>query len=174
MTAYYDEHPSRVSAWRDGKFVVHPNAASEDCTVWFPMGHDGESDGRWEGLLAQRLAPDRARICAIPFWARGVSLGDEVSVIESGEGAPVAVTVVNPSGLETIWVGFRDANREADDRWQDLMRDLESFQCWFDVLSPMFLSVSVSPEFAAAVMDYLATRVSRGELDYETNRGSSS
>lgn len=173
MTAYHDEHPSKVGAWRDGKFVVHPDAASEDCTVWFPMGHDDEGDGRWEGLLAQRFAPDRARICAIPLWARGVSLGDEVSLIESGEGAPVAVAVTKPSGLGTIRVSLSDANRGDDTRWQDLMRDLEPFQCWFDVLNPIHLSLSVFPEFAGAVLDYLATRARRGELEYETNRGSS-
>jgi hypothetical protein len=91
VSASYSEHPSRVEAWREGRLVAHPDAAAEDCTVWFPMGHDADGVGRWEGLLAQRLASDRALVCAIPFFARGVNLGDEVSLIESGEGAPVGV-----------------------------------------------------------------------------------
>jgi hypothetical protein len=171
VTASYDEHPSKVGAWREGRFVVHPDAALANCTVWFPMGHDANGVGRWEGLLAQRLASDRALVCAIPFFAQSVNLGDEVSLIESGEGAPVAVKVVKPSGSRTIRVGFPDADRGGDDRWQELMRDLELFECWFDVLSPMFLSLSVQAGYRDAVLDCLATRTARGELEYEIPEG---
>ena len=171
MTTTYDEHPSKVGAWREGRFVVHPDAAHEDCTVWFPMGHDAEGTGRWEGLLAQRLAFDRALVCAIPFFARGVNFGDVVSLIESGEGAPVAVKVVKSSASRTIHVGFPDADPGGDDRWQAVMRDLEAFECWFDVLSPMFLGLSVQAANLDAVLDFLLTRADQGQLEYEIPKG---
>jgi hypothetical protein len=64
----YEEHSSKVSAWREGRFIVLPDAEREDCTVWVGAEADSSQSVKWEGLLAVRLSCNRARICAVPFW----------------------------------------------------------------------------------------------------------
>jgi hypothetical protein len=82
----YDEHPSKASASREGRFVVLADAELEDCTVWVAAGANQSTSIKWEGLLARRDA--RARVCAVPFWVYDLNLGDEVAVMDSAEGAP--------------------------------------------------------------------------------------
>jgi hypothetical protein len=162
----YSEHPSRTAAWRDGAFVVHPDAAAEDCTVWVPVV-DGPVD--WEGLLACRTGPDSARISAIPLWVYDLHLGDEVQTMDSAEGAPVIIGPVASAGQHTFRVRFTDAAAD-DTRWQDLMKDLEPAGCWFDVSSPGYLAVSAGPLRADEVDTYLRRRATAGELAYERAR----
>jgi hypothetical protein len=168
--AKHREHPHKASSWRDGKLVVHPDAAAEDCTVWFASAPDEGGEIEWEGLLARRLAEDRARICAVPIWAYDVNLGDEVKVIESGDGAPVAENVVLDAGNFTFRVVFEPATSDDDTRWHDLMIGLEQYDCWFDMASRRLLAISAPPHHAQAVADYLALRQARGDLQYETGR----
>jgi hypothetical protein len=164
--AEFFEHPSRVAAWRDGRFVVHPDAAAEDCTVWF-----GVPDGpvTWEGLLARRTGPGTARICAVPLYLYDLHLGDEVETMDSAEGAAVATGVRHDAGQHTFRVLFEGAGPD-DTRWQALQRDLEPNACWFDVLHPGFVALSASPDHASEVESYLVRRTRAGDLDYERGR----
>jgi Domain of unknown function (DUF4265) len=167
----YEEHPSRASTLRAGEFVVLGDAVDEDCTVWFAAEKMSGGNVRWEGLLARRLATDRARICAVPFWLYDVNLGDEVSIIESVEGAPVATGVVHDAGN----VGFRvfhpaAADLHDDRRWYRLLEDLERFECWFDPRTPRHVALSAPPQHAQAVADYLQQRGDRGDFEWETIR----
>lgn len=136
----FDEHPSKVSAWRDGRFVVLPDAELEDVTVWVAAEADTEGGVKWEGLLGRRLSSDRARVCAIPFWVHDLNLGDEVRLMESAEGAPVVIGVVVDAGNYTFRVRFASA-RDEDPRWRALMAELEPFGCLADVRSPAFLAI---------------------------------
>jgi hypothetical protein len=163
----YDEHPSKVARARgSGPVEIHPEAAGADCTIWVPFDLDGT---RWEGVLARRLAPDRARVCAIPFWVYDLNFLDEVSTADSAEGEPVATGRVRDAGNFTYRVAFEDA-AEGDRRWHELMLELEPLDCWFDVRDPGYLAISAAPERAQAVADHLFDRESRGELQYETGR----
>lgn len=161
----YEEHPSKTSAWRDGRFVVHPEAAAEDSTVWFGTGDSGPEGLIWEGLLCRRLSDERVRICAIPFWLYDVSIGDEVAVMRSGEGALVADGTVQAAGNFTFRVILSN-----DGAWQGLMRDLEPLACWFDIRTPTYIAIACPPERAQELADELQARESRGELQYETGR----
>jgi hypothetical protein len=165
----YDEHPSKASAWRDGRFVVLPDAELEDCTVWVGAEADSTGSVKWEGLLARRLSAERARICAVPFWVYDLNLGDEVAVMDSAEGAPVVTGVVVDGGNYTFRVRFEHA-ADDDARWRALMVELEPFDCWFDVRSPGLLALSAPPAHAQAVADYLDCREWRGDLLFETGR----
>jgi hypothetical protein len=164
--ATYREHPSRASRARGGGFIVHPGVLAEDTTVWFQL--EGEDD--WEGLLAQRIAEDRVRICAVPLFAYNVNLDDEVEVT-AGPGAPVALGVVADAGNFTFRVVFADPTSTGpDERWRQLVDDLEPYGCWFDVYNPTFLALSAPPRYAQQVADHLHDREHRGELRYETGR----
>lgn len=162
----YQEHPSKVAAWRDGQFIAMPEAEQADSTVWFAFG--GDEDGpKWEGLLAARDDAGTAMVLSVPFFVYDLALGDEVSTVESAEGALVAETPMRRSGDLTFRVVFEG---DADERWQELMRDLEPWSCWFDVRSPRFVAISAPSEHAQAVADYLHGREQRGELQYETGQ----
>jgi hypothetical protein len=164
----YDEHPSKASAWRDGRFVVLPDAESADCTVWVGAEQHSEGAVKWEGLLARRLGPDRARICAVPFWVYDLNLGDEVALIDSAEAAPVVTAVVKDAGNCT----FRVVAGQPDDDewWRQLMVELEEFDCWFDVRSAGFLALSAPAEHAEAAVNCLNDREKRRELRFDSGR----
>ena len=164
----YEEHPSKASSWGDGQFVVLPEAEATDSTVWFGAKVDAGGETLWEGLLARGTAKDRARICAVPFWLNDVNLEDEVSLIESGEDA-VANAIVKDAGNFTFRVIFERADSD-DDRWRELMVQLEPYDCWFDVRSPGFVALSAPPDHAQSVADFLSTREQDGELQYEAGR----
>jgi hypothetical protein len=166
--AKYREHPSRATRSRGGAYVVHPAALAEDTTVWFPL----EEKDDWEGLLAQRVSRDRVRICAVPLFAYDVNLDDEVEVTDAGD-SPVAVRVVADAGNYTFRVLLPSVPPDApDERWRQLVHDLEPYECWFDIAHPTFLAISAPAEHAQTVADYLIERENRGELEYETGRTS--
>jgi hypothetical protein len=165
----FEEHPSKASAWRAGRYVVLPDAELEDCTVW--VGTSEATDGlvTWEGLLARRLAPDRARVCAVPFWVYDLNLGDEVTLMASDESAPVVTGVAVDAGNFTFRVAFTDGD-DNDPRWRELMVDLEHFECWFDVRGTGFIALSAPASHADAVAGYLQAREDLGQLSFETGR----
>jgi hypothetical protein len=165
----YEEHPSKASTWREGRFIVLPDAEQEGCTVWVGAALDSSQAVTWEGLLARRLTGDRARICAVPFWVYDLNLGDEVALMDSAEGVAVVTGVVVDGGNYTFRVRFEHAVDD-DARWRELMVELEPFDCWFDVRSPGFLAVSAPHAHAQAVADYLDDRERRGDLLFETGR----
>ena len=109
--AEFEEHPSKAAARRYGGFVVLPDAEAEDCTIWFRLEPDADSDMRWEGLLGRRLSDDRARVCAVPFWVYDLNLGDEVRIVTSAEGALIATESIHDSGNYTFRVSFNTDGR---------------------------------------------------------------
>jgi hypothetical protein len=171
--ARYVEHPSKVGAFRGGQMVVYPDAVREDCTVWssFEIGDEqGPGEELWEGLLARRLSPDRARICAVPVFVYDVNLGDEVAVAESEEGALLATGVVRDAGSITIRVMFQGATKSDPNAWRALMADLEVHDCWFDVWSERVVAVAIPSDHLDIVTAYLTGRWQAGELRWEHGR----
>jgi hypothetical protein len=165
----YEEHPSTAASWRDGQFVVFPDAEAADLTVWFGAKVGAGGDVFWEGLLAKRTGSDRARVCGVPFWVYDVNLGDEVSLVDSAEGAPVADGIVIDAGNFTFRIIFHEADA-SDGRWQELMVEFERYDCWFDVHSPGLVGVSAPQGHARSVADLLSAKERSGELQYETGR----
>jgi hypothetical protein len=164
MSQYF-EHPSRASRFVDGGYVVHPDAAREDTTVWFSIEPGQE---RWEGILAMRAGQNRARLVGVPLFAYGLNLDDVVEFILSAEGAPVAVRVVAASSNTTFRVVFPDLGPDDDDdRWRQILRDMEPWNCWFDLLSPGYLAISAPDAHADAAERYLMNRANGGDFIYE-------
>ncbi|MEM9200079.1 MAG: DUF4265 domain-containing protein [Actinomycetota bacterium] len=161
--AAYLEHPARPTRPAGDEYLVFPDALNENATVWFAFEPD-----RWEGVLAVRITPDRARLVGVPLWTYGVNLGDVVEIVASAEGAPVAVRVVERSSNRTFRVVFQGTPpQEPDERWRDLVVDLEANGCWFDVLRPDYLAISASVDQADAVEEYLHSRSEEGDFIYE-------
>jgi hypothetical protein len=165
MVASYMEHPSKASRYESGAYIVYPPALEEDTTVWFAFDAVREL---WEGVLAIREAEDRARLVGVPLWTYGVNLDDVVELIESGEGAPVAVGAVGRSSNRTFRVVYPDLKPgDDDDRWRQLLIDMEPWDCWFDVLGPGYLAISAPEATAEAVERYLKQRANAGDFIYE-------
>ncbi len=163
--ASYMEHPSKASRYASGAYVVYPGAFEEDTTVWFAFDADREL---WEGVLAIREAERRARLVGVPLWTYGVNLDDIVELIESGEGAPVAVRVVERSSNTTFRVVYPDLKAgDDDDHWLQLMINMEPWDCWFDILSPRYLAISAPEPTSKAVERYLAQSANTGLFIYE-------
>lgn len=158
--AEYREHPGKPVR-RAGDDLMVLGEGQE--TVWFYL----DAEDGWEGLLARRLEGDRARVCAVPVFAYGVGLGDEVS-LEERDGAPVATGLLREAGNTTFRVIFpRHGAPEPDERWRSLLADLEPHGCWIDVYSPQLVALSAEPAEVEAVASYLRVREERGELAYE-------
>ena len=153
----YREHPGKPVR-REGDAVVMLDAG--DCVVWFQL--DG---GDWEGLSAERLSSDLARVTAVPVFAYGVGLGDEVRLRPDDA---AAIGLVRSAGNRTFRVVLPASDvPEPDERWRSLLADLEPRGCWLDVYSPRLVAVSADGEHAAEVEAYLSEREARGELAYE-------
>ena len=153
----YREHPGKPLR-RQGDAVVMLDAG--DGVVWFQL-----ADGDWEGLSALRVEPDVMRVMAVPVFAYGVGLGDEVRV-RPEDGA--ATGLVRSAGNRTFRVVFPLAGAPApDERWRSLLTALEPHGCWLDVYSPQLVAVSAEAARAAEVAAYLAAREARGELAFE-------
>lgn len=142
--------------------MVHPGAAQADCTVWFGLGDDAPDGLRWEGLLALRLNEDRVRLCAVPFWLYGPSLGDEIAVMASAENALVATEILRQGGRRTFRVVL-----PPEAAWSELIADLERLDCWFDVRTPRYVAIAVADSDAQTLEGELSARETRGELQYE-------
>lgn len=155
--AAYRAHPGKPMR-REGDAVVMLDAG--DCTVWFQL-----ADGDWEGLSGLRVADDVARVMAVPVFAYGVGLADEVRM-RPGDGA--ATGLLRTAGNRTFRVVFPSAGApEPDERWRTLLADLEPHGCWLDVYSPQLVAVSVDAARAGEVEAYLGAREDRGELAFE-------
>ena len=163
----HHEHTSKVTSWRGGELVDLPGAEVPDCVVWFAFGED-EDGPLWEGLSAQTGAPGEVTLRSVPYYVAGLALGDVVSTTVE-DGVLVAVDHVTPSANLTIWVVFEaqgDDDAE-DERWLGLMRDLEQWSCWYDVRSPLFVSVAAPALAIEPVAAYLRERQDAGELRFE-------
>ena len=153
----YREHPGKPIRLESGSVAM---LDAGDCTVWFSLAEDG-----WEGLSAVRVGEDLARVMAVPVFAYGVGLGDEVRV-RAGDNA--AEALVRSAGNRTFRVILPlQAAPDPDERWRTLLADLEPHGCWLDVYSPQLVAVSAAAEIADAVAGYLAAREERGELAFE-------
>ena len=163
----YREHPSKPVRLEPGGMVL---LDAGDCTVWFYL-----DDGSWEGLAGLSVAEDVARVMAVPVFAYGIGLGDEVRV-RAGDNA--ATGLVRSAGNRTFRVVFprtgapfpRSGPPEPDERWRTLLADLEPHGCWLDVYSPRLVAVSAEADRAEDVMRYLTEREERGELAFEAGR----
>lgn len=158
--AEYREHPGKPVRLEAGAVTM---LDAGDCTVWFYLDEAG-----WEGLHARRVAEDLARVMAVPVFAYGVGLGDEVRLRAPDS---VATGLVRSAGNRTFRVVFPvQGAPDPDERWRSLLTDLEPHGCWVDVYSPQLVAVSAEAERAEQVVGYLGEREERGELAFEAGR----
>jgi hypothetical protein len=83
------------------------------------------------------------------------------------EGADIMDGVLVRAGNQTFRALFAIESDQTE-HWRRLMSDLEPFDCWFDTWSETLIAISSPQANAPQVAEYLATRQSRGELEFES------
>jgi len=120
-------------------------------------------------VLGRLASDDSAEFVGIPAFAYDLNLGDVVRPVLSAEGAAVVSEVVARSGNYTFRALFEHESR-AGEHSKRLMADPEPLGCWFDVWSETLVAISAAEADAQEVADYLASRETTDELQYETGR----
>lgn len=124
----------------------------------------GSKGGRneWEQLWGEKNAGGTVKVCCIPFFARNVSLGDEVSIDDE----LVLKSVVTPSGQTTFRVWFGDSLSNRD----EIIKKIEEMNALMEWSSANLLAISIQESYAQQLADYLHTCEQQGLLQYETGR----
>jgi hypothetical protein len=103
-------------------------------------------------------------ICCIPFFAKDLSLGDEVETDENYR----IKAVIKPSGHYTYRVWFGESN-EPNIR-DTLVEELEQKGCLLEWYSNNLLAISCSEQDAQMIADILFEKQNNGLIFYETGK----
>jgi hypothetical protein len=165
-----DEAVTTFDSVADDKMSYHPGdyVAVHSDPVWrarsnfvFRVPIEGEGEERhWEQLWWQRLSDTRFVLCCIPFFAYGLSLGDEVVVDDNGR----IVAISKPSGQWTYRVWFGDV---ASDRRMAALEHITREGPIMEQSSENLLALSASAVQSRQLADVLARLESEGFLRYE-------
>lgn len=111
---------------------------------------DGYPPFSIEGLWCKKTVNNTYIVDNVPFYADGISLGDEIYVSEE-DGEYHFQSIVKPSGNSTLRVHFNDK------RMQEVRDILLGMGCKVEISNlPSFISVNVPPEISLkGVEDFL-------------------
>lgn len=135
----------------------------------FLLNEQDPTSWREEQLWARQTGINRFEICCIPFFVRGLALGDEVETGLDGSERYIIQRVIHPSGHTTfrIWFG----NSPYQHVKNEVVRELSDLGCLLEWSSENLLAVSApSRQTAEDVARLLLYRQQRGHLLYETGR----
>jgi hypothetical protein len=116
---------------------------------------------KYEQLWLRKLPDALFQVCCIPFFAKGIHLGDIVSL--TSEGAVEAI--VTPSGHWTLRLLFRSDFTQRD----DVIRDLGATGVTHERFTKSLYSLDTTDaDHAKNVMTFLDHHMDQGHLGYET------
>jgi hypothetical protein len=127
-------------------------------------GHDGYPPASQEGLWAKKVGDSLYKLDNIPFFAKGVSLGDVVVVRDEGDQECQFVKVHKPSGHATIRVVFFDRSLVT------AVRDWVSQRGCSSELSHLsnLIAIDIPPSACyATIRDFLSDSAMHEKWDYE-------
>lgn len=124
---------------------------------------DGYPPFSIEGLWCKKTVNNTYIVDNVPFYAYGISLGDEICVTEEN-GECYFQSIVKPSGNSTLRVYFKDERMEA-------VRDnLCAMGCKVEISNlPSFISVNVPQEVSLMIVEDVLTNMQKecDSLAYE-------
>jgi hypothetical protein len=117
-----------------------------------------------ESVWAVKIVDGMFRIDNIPFYVRGLALGDVVRAKRTGDGALQFDSIAKSSGHSTLRVVFF----EADIR-EGFCKEIEALGCqWEGAYEPSLIAVDVPPSSdLSAVLKVLADGCEKEWFDYE-------
>jgi hypothetical protein len=114
-----------------------------------------------EQLWLRKLPDAKFQLCCIPFFAKGIHLGDIVSLTSEG----VVEAIVTPSGHWTLRLLFRSDFTQRD----EVIRDLEATGVTHERFTKSLYSLDTTDaDHARNVMTLLDHHMDQGHLGYET------
>jgi hypothetical protein len=121
-----------------------------------------EIDMAWEQLWSKQLSENRFCICCIPFFARNISLGDDVVTNTDY----MIQKVVKPSGQFTYRVWFGDS-KEPNIR-SIIIDEVNQIGCLIEWYSNNLLSISCSENNTQLIGEKLMRKQQEGLIYYES------
>jgi hypothetical protein len=145
--------------------AIHRSPIWRDRANFVFAAHIGVADGKneWEQLWGEKVGPQRFVLCCIPFFARDVSLGDEVET----DSDFVLRDVIRSSGQVTfrVWFGGSVASTN-----EELVQGLGAVGPLMEWSSENLLALSIAEAEAQGLADYLHMLEQQGLIQYETGR----
>jgi hypothetical protein len=114
---------------------------------------DSGMPGRWEQLWARRTGANEFVICAIPFFAYGLALGDRVTAASATGGFDQVIdSVVERARNAVLHIAFReDAEQWEVQEWQDeLIEHVKRLKLPYEIHVLGYVAIScpeASPEY---------------------------
>jgi hypothetical protein len=137
-------------AWRESSNYI----AKFDLNV-------GQSPLKYEQLWLRKLPGALFEVCCIPFFAKGIHLGDIVSLTSES----VVEAIVTPSGHWTLRLLFRSDFDQRD----EVIQDLEATGVTHERFTKSLYSLDTTDaDHARYVMTLLEAHMDQGRLAYET------
>ena len=135
--------------------------------MWLALPPQPDGNQVWEGLRAQSVDAVTVRLAAVPLFAYDVHFGDEMSVMQSAEGASVATGIVRRAHTRTFraWL---DPNRPSD--LPALSRRFGELGCLVEKYSDSLIGFGCSIEQAPNVAELLTLAEGSGELIWESGQ----
>lgn len=118
----------------------------------------------WEQLWCKKISNDHFMICCIPFFAKDLSLGDEVETDANN----MVKSVIKPSGQYTFRVWFGDS-KDPNIR-NTIIKELVQTDCSIEWYSENLLAISCSEQNAQRIADFLFEKQNNGEIFYDTGK----
>lgn len=162
----YRRHGSKAVEWTDGDLVPSRLAVEADSEVWFPLPVEDDGVQFWEALNGRLVEAGLVELRAVPALAYGMSFGDLVGVVRSGEGALVVTDIREPSSFATfrIWLGGEESLSLA---WRSSVEKYAKLGCLVDAYSEKLIAIACPEGLIEAVTDALESQASISALVWE-------
>ena len=117
-----------------------------------------------ESVWAVKIVDEMFRIDNIPFYVRGLALGDVVRAKPTGDGAFQFDSIAKSSGHSTLRVAFFEAEIR-----EGFCREIEALGCqWEGAYEPSLIAIDVPPSSdLSAVLKILVDGCEKELFDYE-------
>jgi hypothetical protein len=129
--------------------------------VTFPLDPDESGGVRSEGIWAEPLGDARYRLRNVPFYARGVSLGDTV-LAQDHDGTVMVEKILKRGGHSTYRIFLCDGLKIDSDAFGIAWKEIRTLGCTYENANGRWIAVDVPPETDA---DSVYTLLNRGEAD---------
>jgi hypothetical protein len=135
--------------------------------VWFHIekDEDGYPESKeWEGLICACLNSEELfQVDSVPFFVKGVAVGDVVSAAETSENYYQYVRTVSHGGHSTYRLYI-----EEEPIGQTVQRELEGMGCSVEAAAQgSLIAVDVPPEREPQVREYLVKGVQEGRWELQ-------
>jgi hypothetical protein len=126
--------------------------------VGYPESQD------WEDLWGHPTSEGRLLIESVPFFAKGVARGDQVTAAVSEEGFLAVDKITERGGHSTFRIWVAEVLAGSLDQ---VVSDLEGMGAVVEVTLQRLLAIDADPEYESAIWDYLEQGTQRAAWELQ-------